>query len=246
MSKKSPPLDCKTISLLQLTNPERNEKARIAMVSLPVPMNAKLPLGLSPFPEGSCPRSDVATQSVDIVWWPDSLSRGKRVPRRRLLFAMSRNPLPPSFHLGKPLASLSPEALAKGDHPSPLTSHLDVSIPIVHKDHEDWLPHEVGELRFTSGKKSFGLRLGSLWRNEYHWWEWLRLEKLWSGPLVTAYRVGGCIETVPLKKEDFTAGDPNPNKAIIPTVNARTIIWFARRNGAFQRALRGRCGLRSA
>ncbi len=186
-------VDSKTFSLLQLSNAEPREDARIAMVSLPVPMNTRLPTGLA----------GVATQSVDIGWWPDSRSGGKRVPRRRLLFALGKGPLQSTYRLGKSPSYTGPN------------SRVSVSIPIVHKDH-GMMPHEVGELRFAAGKKSFGLRMGVRWRDEIHWWEWLRMETLWSGPLVTAYRIGGCIEIVPLTFDDIVKKDEKtPGAAII-------------------------------
>jgi hypothetical protein len=191
---KKPTVSTSTISLLRLKNTEPSTEARIAVVSLPVPMNASLPAGLAGMP----------TQSVDVGWWPDSRSGRRRVPRRRLMFALSDRVLPSELRLGKP--ERTPAALRP----------VEASISIVEKDYETKIPMEVGELRLTAGKTTFGLRLGIRWRDELHWWQWLRLETLWSGPLVTAYRVGGCIEVVPLTEKDFMGdGKMEPNEAII-------------------------------
>lgn len=186
-------VDPETVSLLRLRNSEPCNEARIATVSLPVPMNAALPSGIA----------GLATQAMDIAWWPDSRSGGKRVPRRRLLFGMSDESLANEFKLGQP-ANLR----------SGLRSQPKVNIPIVHKDHESMLPHEVGELRFACGGKRFGLRLGVRWKDELHWWEWLRLEQIWAGPVVNAYRVGGFIEVVPLRYEEVMSnGDANSKRS---------------------------------
>ncbi|NQU11688.1 hypothetical protein HQ590_12915 [bacterium] len=187
-------MDPSTIAALRLTNSEPSDDARIAMVSLPVPMNAQLPAGLA----------GLATQSVDVAWWPESRSGSKRVPRRRLLFACSQRPLPARFRLGK--ASASPA----------FNDPVEASLRLIPTDDQDLLIHQVGELRFQMGERGLGLRLGARWREELHWWEWLRLERLWSGPVMTAYRVGGCIEAVPLKARDFLGeeGDGNSRPAI--------------------------------
>ncbi len=205
MTKKTVSVDPKTVSLLELNCPEPKEEARIAMVSLPVPMNAKVHSHFT----------GLATQTVDVGWWPDSRSGGKRVPRRRLMFGMSKNALPSSFRLTNKSSSVAAK------------KQIEVSTSIIHKDYKALLPHEVGEARFTLGGKSFGLRLGVRWRDELHWWEWLKLEKLWSGPVVTAYRIGGCIEVVPLKWDEIMA----PKKEGMSQYEAvLTNKWLHRQN----------------
>lgn len=202
-AKGSKAVNRETVACLHLHNADFRDDARIAMVSLPLPMNAVLPLGFA----------GTATQSVDVGWWPDLRCGGKRVPRRRLLFAMTKGSLPRSFRLGKPCP------------PPARRSHIKVSISIVHKDYMGIPPHEVGELRFTLGKRNFGLSMGVRWRNELHWWEWLRLEQIWSGPLVSAYRVGGCIEAVPLQRQDIIVkGRMSPDTAILKSP------WLHRQN----------------
>lgn len=197
--------DPKTVSLLRLSNPEPREEARIAMVSLPIPMGARVPPGI----EG------LATQGVDVGWWPDSRSGGKRVPRRRLVYALGNGPLPASCRLGKGASYRGPK------------SRVEAAITTIHPDYVSKFPHEVGELRFTSGNRSFGVRMGVRWRDEIHWWEWLRLETLWSGPLVTAYRVAGCIEIVPLTFENFIqSGETNPGRAIIKSPWLHNQDWL--------------------
>lgn len=206
MSKPRCSIDAETISHLRLRNPEPDPDSRIAMVSLPVPMNAAVPPGIA----------GLATQSVDIGWWPDSRSGGKRVARRRLVFGLGDGPLAKEFRLGLPAGSRSR-----------LRSAIEVSAPVVQRDHENMLPHEVGEMQFVCGTKRLGLRLGVRWKNELHWWEWLRMEQIWSGPVVNAYRVGGLIEVIPLRFEDVAPdGDATCRKS----------PWLHRQNWLFAEA----------
>jgi len=198
-------MDKPTVSLLRLQNSEPNPESRITAVSLPIPMNAELPAGLA----------GLATQSVNVGWWPDSRSGGRQVPRRRLVYGISDKELPAEVALGKPAA-------VRAKSPA-----IQVSIPIVLKDHVSMLPHEVGEMQFTCGKKKFGLRLGVRWKEELHWWEWLRLEQVFSGPVVTAYRVGGFIEVYPLKYEDIYPDND---------ASAKRSSWLHRHNWLFAEA----------
>src|SRR4029079_4759210 len=38
---------------------------------------------------------------------------------------------------------------------------------------------------------------------EIHWWQWLRVETLWSGPLVKAVRIGGYVEMEHVSEKEF-------------------------------------------
>lgn len=183
-----PSVDRAAISKLEFRNPGADPCARLAAVSLPLPLGAAGIEGVA----------GLATQAVDVGWWPDSRSGGKSVPRRRLLFAMGRGPLPATLRPGK------------AARPGRAPAKVSVEVVTVHKDHASMIPHEVGELRFSAGGRSVGLRLGARWKDETHWWEWLKLETLWSGPVVTAYRAAGCVETEPLTFEKFLTHPKHP------------------------------------
>jgi hypothetical protein len=174
-------MDSKTISLLSLKNPEWTSASRIVTASLPVPMNGPMPAAIT----------DMATQTQDVAWWPDSQSGRKRAPRRRLMFGLSDEKLPRSFRLGMP-----------GSLPRGL-SELNAGVRVVDENLKCLLPYQVGEVVFRWKNRSLGLRLGIRWRDEFHWWQWLRIEELWLGPLVKAVRIGGYIEVDPAREEEF-------------------------------------------
>ena len=67
---------------------------------------------------------------------------------------------------------------------------INTCIRIVDENLTCLLPYQVGEVVFRWKNHSLGLRLGIRWRDEFHWWQWLRIEELWSGPLVKAVRSG--------------------------------------------------------
>jgi hypothetical protein len=107
------------------------------------------------------------------------------------MFAMADEPLPRELQLGKPA-------------PAPRgASEVDVRVRVFDQDLRAMLPYQRGELVFHWGEGSLGLRMGIHWKNELHWWEWVRVETLWSGPLVKAVRAGGYIEASPVHEKEF-------------------------------------------
>lgn len=172
---------------VELSALERDPESRLAMASVPIPLGSPLPAGFA----------GLASQAVDIAWWPDSRSGDKRRPRRRLLFGLGgRRPLPDALTLQKNRRS--------GPVPEGMP---EVGLDVDHSREMELLPHQSGELRLGAGSRTLGLRLGIRWKEEHHWWEWVRLEKAWEGPVVSAWRAGGVIEVVPQTMEMVEA-DP--------------------------------------
>jgi len=100
-------------------------------------------------------------------------------------------PIATVFHLGRPAA------------PAPSLAAVDARVRIVKEDLTCMLPYQIGEAVFRWKNRSFALRVGIRWKRELHWWQWLRIEELWSGPLVKAVRIGGYIEAETLKAAEF-------------------------------------------
>jgi len=182
--------DSRLISELTLHNPEPNTDSRVGIVSLPLPFGAE-PAGIAGFP----------THGVDIAWWPPSRSGGERVARRRMLYVVSDRPFPSQLRLGNP-AALSANAV-----------QASVALRDLHKDYKSLLPQHSAELVLTHGAVQLGVRMGLRWRNELHWWEWVRIEPLWSNPVVSAFRIGGVIGVVPVKAEEVFPDRTNIRKS---------------------------------
>lgn len=174
-------MDSTTIASLRLRNPFSVSESRLVAVSLPLPFQGQVPDGMD----------GVASQSQDIAWWPDSQSGRTRAPRRRLMFGIADRELTEEVCLGA--SPPPPRGLAP----------LSARIRVVDENLTCMLPYQVGEVVFRWKNRSLGLRLGIRWRDEYHWWQWLRIEELWSGPLVKAVRVGGYIEVDPALEREF-------------------------------------------
>lgn len=154
------------------------------MVSLPVPLGCLQPNLLGDHP----------TQVQPVAWWPESVSGKKGVVRRQLMFVVSEGLLPEEFSVteGEPVGK---------DFKGP-----EASVRIVSKKNTGILLSEVNEVAFTFGEKNLGLRLGLQHGGEYHWWEWVRVEELWAGPVCKAVRIGGFIEVEHFGDESLTEG----------------------------------------
>ena len=162
--------------VVNLVNPDPGGAARIAMVSLPVPLSSS---------RGGRPPSclgDLPTQVQPVGWWPPSVAGRRDVVRRQLMFAVSDKALPDSL-------GVSSGAAAAGSYGGP-----DVNCRVVEKKNTGYELAEINEARFTGAGKSIGLRMGLIHGGEYHWWQWVRVETLWSGPICRAVRMAGYIE----------------------------------------------------
>lgn len=134
-----------------------------------------------------------ASQSVPVGFWP----RSERVPggpkrtRRELVFFENTSQQPPTVQL-------TPEAVPEPDE---TRARWRVEVEAIedvfrHRDEQYWhylkRPCEV-RLGFGRREASFSLAI----RNEFglHLWQFVQAQKLWSGPLVEAWRIGGHIYT---------------------------------------------------
>ena len=157
---------------LRLSNTRLDDAARIAMVSLPVPLDVEPPTRLG----------DLPTQTQPVGWWPESVAGQREVVRRQLMFATSEQELPGDL------------SVVWGDETSGTYSGPEMRCRIVSKKNTGVELTEVNEAEITFGDKTIGLRMGLRHAGELKWWEWVRLEELWSGPLCKAVRLGGFIE----------------------------------------------------
>ena len=141
------------------------------MVSLPVPLGARAPGRLGELP----------TQVQPTAWWPPSVAGRKDAVRRQLMFAISSRPIPRKLPVGR------------AKPPRQEYAGPEVECRILKKKNVGNVLSEVNEAVFTFRGKSFGLRMGLQHGGQYRWWEWVRIEELWSGPLCKAVRIGGFI-----------------------------------------------------
>ena len=172
---------------LRLTRLNPQAPAQAAVFSLPVPPGS-----------GQVTAQGALSQSVPVAWWPGYMLEGAgsqvsadRVypsaypdggePRRQLVTVAGDAELPAEIGLaGAPAA-------AAGDWTGP-----QWEVRILESNYLTALNWEVNELVLRQGDKEIGLRVGLLTDADGPmWWEWLRVEELWSGPACRAIRACG-------------------------------------------------------
>ena len=176
---------------LTLTNGRAAADARVAMVSLPLPLGAPGYSALGEFP----------TQTQPLAAWPESVAGAREVPRRQLMFVVSADTLP---------AELS---VSGRDQSLPEYAGPELSCRVLRKKNTGIVLLEENEAELRFGDRTLGLRMGLVHGGETHWWEWLRVEELWSGPLCKAVRVAGCAEVERVDDSRFD-GLAHPGEAI--------------------------------
>jgi len=160
------------LEALKLVNARPDRSSRIAMVSLPVPLGSPLLTALG----------DLPTQVQPVGWWPESVAGKRDVVRRQLMLALSGGELPDSV------------SVLSGPTPSGAYSGPEMSCHIISKENTGVELSEVNEAQITFRGNAIGLQLGLRHAGEYHWWQWVRVQELWSGPLCKAVRAAGFIE----------------------------------------------------
>jgi len=155
---------------LVLSNPRSSEASRLCMISLPLAPGTQ-----AGHLEG------IRTQAQTIARWPSSAAGRPGLPRRQLIFGLANSCIPEKIRL------------VQGRKIDNRYSGPDASLKIVREKKTGITFYEEDEVVFSMGKKQLGLRIGLIHEGEYHWWEWLRIEELWSGPVCKAIRIGGFI-----------------------------------------------------
>lgn len=165
--------------------------AQAALVSLPVPPRA-----------GHVAIAGLTSHAQPLAWWPEHLAgpEGAGHPRRLLLAVSAEQELPAE---ARPVLA-APSAQDRWSGPTWETRVLD-------HNYRGTINWETGELVVRYGGREIGLRLGLLRTDgEPMWWEWLRVEEMWSGPSCRAIRVGGYASAMRLTEDHPDVTDHRP------------------------------------
>jgi len=157
--------------------------------------DGRAPLGVASLPlpgDASCEARvpGVTSQCVPIAFWPRSEETpgGPRKPRRSLLFFENA---------GQPVAELLPARMSTELGGTDwLVEPLAIEDVARHSDERHWHYYRRPcTLKLARGRSE--LRLSLCIRNDLglHRWQYVQIQKLWVGPLVDAYRIGGHIFT---------------------------------------------------
>jgi hypothetical protein len=176
---------------MQRLNPDA--PAAAAVFSLPVPPGS-----------GEVNVGGSHSQSVPIAWWPEWMLGGEANPAERTY----PSAYPDGDEPRRRLVTIS----AEGELPAEVQVSADATggeyvgpqweARIIESNYVTAINWEVGELVLRHEGKELGLRLGLLTDADGPmWWEWLRVEELWSGPACRAIRACGYASAFRLTSE---------------------------------------------
>ena len=171
-----------TLSELPLELEPEKDIASVAIISLPWPHDEK-----------SIPKTKGFVSQAIPLFNPDSPP-----PLKRYLLTVEApgQPLPSTLTI----------------EPSRTFTPLDPSAPPVEifpvTEGEAPYFHREDTARIHLAERAVGLRLGLECDGGISWWQWTRAERLWSGPVSDAWRVGGHIPTHVVKKPPIASDPP--------------------------------------
>jgi hypothetical protein len=179
---------------LRALDPDR--KAQVAIASIPLPRKQPAAVVFD----------GVASQALPIAWYPAERGTGPGKPRQVLVMGVAGRALRDTLGLTAAAggAVVTPQPVA-----APATADSAWMGPrwqavIVEEKKTGVMMREVNELVLAHGARRLGLRLGlALTGGGYHWWEWLQIEQLWTGPVCTAVRAAGYIGVTELAEEQL-------------------------------------------
>ncbi|MCM8817699.1 MAG: hypothetical protein NC913_09375, partial [Candidatus Omnitrophica bacterium] len=150
---------------LRLTNPEAGSGARICVVSLPLRKRDQCLKKMK----------GIKTQAVVVGYWPET---GK--VRRQLMFGMGEE-IPEEVEVV--------EGEDTGQYCGP-----EAGIKVIKEKKTGIVLMEEDELEVRYHDKRVGIRIGLIHKGQIHWWEWVKIQQLWSGPVCQGIIAGGFIE----------------------------------------------------
>ncbi len=180
---------------IALNRVEPGEPAAAAICSLPVPPGA-----------GPVSVPGLTSQSMPLAWWPERF--GGSVPTPPV-----KGPYPSSYQLaGEPRRQLL-TVCGDGDLPEQLRVQRweadgpwagpTWEVAILDRHFLGKTNWEVDELVLRHGAREVGLRVGLDTADDgLMWWEWVRVEELWSGPACKAIRAAGYASAFRLPADD--------------------------------------------
>ncbi len=158
-----------------LKSPEKKEGVKICFVSLPV---GKEDQDLKKM-------KGMKSQSVGVGRWPDT---GEI--RRQLIFGMTEGEIPEEVEVV--------EGEEEGEYTGP-----EIGMKVIREKKTGIVLLEEDEIEISYRGKKIGLRIGLIHKGEIHWWEWVRIQELWSGPVCKGILAGGFIEVDRITDEDI-------------------------------------------
>jgi hypothetical protein len=184
------------IARLKLTPLDPDRPADVALASIPLPHGDHAAVGFDGMP----------SQAVPIAWHPAEQGAGPGKPRQVLVMGVADGAVPDS--LGLVTASdgtvVNVQPVAASVTRIPGWTGPTWRTDVVEEKKTGLMMREVNELVIEHAGRRLGIRMGiEMAGGGFHWWEWLQVEQLWTGPVCTAIRAAGYIGVTALSEEEL-------------------------------------------
>jgi hypothetical protein len=160
---------------LVLKRQDKKSGVKICVVSLPLRKDTQ---ELKKF-------KGIETQTVPVGFWPEN-----KLIRRQLMFGISEKDVPQEVEVV--------EGEDKGEYRGP-----DIDLRVIKEKKTGIVFLEEDEIEIRYRNKKIGIRIGLIHKGDIHWWEWIRVQELWSGPVCKGILAGGFIEVERTTDEDL-------------------------------------------
>jgi len=179
---------------LKPLDPER--EAGVALASIPLPKDDHTIVTFA----------GMASQAVPVAWYPAEQGAGPGKPRQVLVMGIAGEglPDPPGLAAANAGAIVNPQPCAAPATVDPAWTGPRWQSVIVEDKKTGVLMREVNELVLEHAGCRLGIRMGiELADGRFHWWEFLQVEQLWSGPVCTAVRAAGYVGITELGEDEL-------------------------------------------
>ena len=179
---------------LHTLDPDRDGNVAIASIPLPKADHAIVAF------------AGMATQAVPIAWYPAEQGAGLGKPRQVLVMGIADGNAPDTLGLVAAGAGaiVAPQPFAAPATAEPARPGPRWRSAIVEDKKTGVLMREINELVIEHAGRRLGIRMGiALTGGGHHWWEWMQVEQLWSGPVCTAIRAAGYIGVTEISEDDI-------------------------------------------
>lgn len=157
------------------------DDAAVFLASVPLPRGADARLAVD----------GVVSQALPLAYWPGADGPGE--VKQVLLLGIGGAAAAETLSLNAGHGHLlQPEAGPPTEPGTAWTGPLP-QLTVVQQKKTGFLMREVNELVLCRGAREIGLRLGLQTAGAWRWWQFVRLEQLWAGPVCRAYRAAGYI-----------------------------------------------------
>ena len=174
------------IDRVKLTTLDPDRAAGVAIASIPLPREDHAMVVFDGMP----------AQAVPIAWYPSESGTGPGKPRQVLVMGVPEDAAPdtPGLVAAPGGAVVLPRPTAAPATAIPGWAGPTWRAAVVEEKKTGLMMREVNELVLEHAGRRLGVRMGiELADGGYHWWEWLQVEQLWTGPVCTAMRAAGYI-----------------------------------------------------